>query len=143
MLQGRSASVLHGGQGKIGTPFGMFDGLPRIKLSRPCFCSFAHIVRSACTSASQLVGCCRLLNNPLETACEVNIIASLTQLKVLEFGLIFDGSSQHHDVPRALEQVSNLTCLQVRVYLPSETAGLLKQSLEKVSQKLQVHTLHW
>ncbi|WIA09742.1 hypothetical protein OEZ85_009121 [Tetradesmus obliquus] len=54
----------------------------------------------------------RLANNPLETACEVGIIASLSQLRVLEFGLIFDGASAHHDVPRALEAVGDLQQLQ-------------------------------
>jgi hypothetical protein len=57
---------------------------------------------------------CRLANNPLETACELGIIAGLSQLRVLEFGLIFDGASQHHDVPRALEAVGDLQQLQVR-----------------------------
>jgi hypothetical protein len=38
----------------------------------------------------------------------------MSQLRVLEFGLIFDGASQHHDVPRALEAVGDLQQLQVR-----------------------------
>lgn len=44
----------------------------------------------------------------------MGIIASLSQLRVLEFGLIFDGASAHHDVPRALEAVGDLQQLQVR-----------------------------
>lgn len=61
------------------------------------------------------LGCTRrLANNPLETACELGIIAGMSQLRVLEFGLIFDGASQHHDVPRALEAVGDLQQLQVR-----------------------------
>lgn len=58
----------------------------------------------------------RLANNPLEAACEVGIIASMSQLRVLEFGLIFDGASQHHDVPRALEAIGDLQQLQVGTY---------------------------
>lgn len=56
----------------------------------------------------------RLSDTPLETACEVGIIASLSQLRVLEFGIIYDGSSQHADVPRALEAIGELSLLQVR-----------------------------
>jgi hypothetical protein len=50
---------------------------------------------------------------PLETAAELNTVAAMTQLQVLEFGVIFDGSSAHHDVPRALEGISKLTQLKV------------------------------
>jgi hypothetical protein len=39
----------------------------------------------------------------------------MTQLVQLELGIIFDGSSTHHDVPRALESLGDLQQLQVRL----------------------------
>jgi hypothetical protein len=56
---------------------------------------------------------CRLANTPLETAYELRVVASMTQLVQLELGIIFDGSSAHHDVPRALESLGDLQQLQV------------------------------
>jgi hypothetical protein len=55
----------------------------------------------------------RLANTPLETAYELRVVASMTQLLQLELGVIFDGSSSQHDVPRALESLGDLQKLQV------------------------------
>lgn len=41
------------------------------------------------------------------------MVACMTQLVHLELGIIFDGSSAHHDVPRAVESLGNLQKLQV------------------------------
>lgn len=57
--------------------------------------------------------CCRLANTPLETAYELHVVASMTQLVQLELGVIFDGSSTQHDVPRALASLGSLHRLQV------------------------------
>lgn len=57
---------------------------------------------------------CRLANTPLETAYELRVVAAMTQLVQLELGIIFDGSSAHHDVPRAVEGLGELQRLQVR-----------------------------
>lgn len=57
--------------------------------------------------------CCRLANTPLETAYELHVVASMTQLVQLELGVIFDGSSTQHDVPRALASLGGLHRLQV------------------------------
>lgn len=63
-----------------------------------------------------LCACCphRLANTPLETAYELRVVATMTQLVQLELGIIFDGSSAHHDVPRAVEGLGELQQLQVR-----------------------------
>lgn len=55
----------------------------------------------------------RLANTPLETAYELRVVSSMTQLVQLELGVIFDGSSSQHDVPRALESLGELQQLQV------------------------------
>ena len=59
----------------------------------------------------------RLANTPLETAYELRVVSSMTQLVQLELGVIFDGSSSQHDVPRALESLGELQQLQVRGWL--------------------------
>jgi hypothetical protein len=75
---------------------------------------------SPCLSASAAVLTpARLANTPLETAYELRVVASMTQLLQLELGVIFDGSSSQHDVPRALESLGDLQKLQVRCITPS------------------------
>jgi len=69
--------------------------------------------RSAYGSVPVAVDGDRLADTPLETAYELQVVASLTHLVHLEFGIIFDGSSSQHDVPRALESIGNLQKLQV------------------------------
>ena len=83
-----------------------------------------NLAQQLCFCSSQLLWVCvtlcccefiyaRLANTPLETAYELHVVASMTQLVQLELGIIFDGSSAHHDVPRALEALGDLQHLQV------------------------------
>jgi hypothetical protein len=111
----------------------IFFGLLAVPIHQPT----AVVLQSA--SSCVALPLTRLSNTPLETACEVRIIASLSQLRVLEFGIIYDGSSQHADVPRALEAVGELSLLQVRGLGRGLGAGVSTHSAYNWRQHLLPH----
>lgn len=55
----------------------------------------------------------RLRRIPLESPAEIEVLAALTHLRVLEFGVSYDGNSSDHELPRALALLSNLINLEV------------------------------
>lgn len=77
-----------------------------LQLSAACYYYCCY-----CCYSFNLLECNRLSNSPLEAAAELRVVASLTRLAVLELGIIYDGASQHADVPRALAGLGDLSGL--------------------------------